>query len=240
LSPFPCFFGTTRRSDSLTTLPPGFVLLRRSGTTATRLSLSWVSGAHLPRARVVDRLPQPASDVESSGPPRFLGDPLVHVPRSSTPARPRSQAFAAPRCCLPLVQRRRLSRRSNFRGSITRPAHWLSTLRSSGCPDTTQDSLPAGGLLCRAGFEPAGSLVRFPFCLPLLHLFLLTQALPGALNGYDSGHHPSRLWLPQPEGPQGDDTPVLRRHGVLPAVASSSVALRSGSRRLGMNPRAPG
>ena len=42
-----------------------------------------------------------------------------------------------------------------FRGSITRPAHSLSTLRRQGCPVTAQDSLPAGGLLCRAGFEPA-------------------------------------------------------------------------------------
>jgi hypothetical protein len=53
----------------------------------------------------------------------------------------------------------------NFRGSITRPAHSLFTLRSSGFPDTTQDSLPAGGPLCRTGVEPAGSLVRFPLRL---------------------------------------------------------------------------
>ena len=45
---------------------------------------------------------------------------------------------------------------SRFRGSFTRPAHSLSTLRSPGFPgSTTQDSLPAGGypLLC-------GSLIR--------------------------------------------------------------------------------
>ncbi len=35
--------------------------LRRRGTTATRLSLPWRSGAHPPRARVVHRLPQPAT-----------------------------------------------------------------------------------------------------------------------------------------------------------------------------------
>ncbi len=38
-----------------------------------------------------------------------------------------------------------------FRGSITRPAHSLSTPRSAGYPATTQDSLPAAGHLCRAG-----------------------------------------------------------------------------------------
>jgi hypothetical protein len=72
----------------------------------------------------------------------------------------------------------------NFRGSITRPVHSLSTLRSPGLPGTTQDSLPAGGLLCRAGVAPAGSLVRFPLRFDLPHRFLLTQASPGALNGY--------------------------------------------------------
>ena len=38
-----------------------------------------------------------------------------------------------------------------FRGSFPRPGHSLSTLRSPDCSGTTQDSLPAAGLLCRAG-----------------------------------------------------------------------------------------
>jgi len=37
----------------------------------------------------------------------------------------------------------------SFRGSITRPACSLSTLRSLGRPSTTQDSVPAAGQLCR-------------------------------------------------------------------------------------------
>ncbi len=54
-----------------------------------------------------------------------------------------------------------------FRGSITRPAHSLSKLRSPRHPVTTQDSLPAGGPLYRAGFAPAGPFVRFlPPSLP--------------------------------------------------------------------------
>ena len=39
----------------------------------------------------------------------------------------------------------RLPLDSVFRGSITRPTHSLSTLRSAGHPDATQDSLLAGG-----------------------------------------------------------------------------------------------
>jgi len=47
-------------------------------------------------------------------------------------------------CSLPLRQRRRPSRVLCSRGWITRPTHWLSTLRSAGHPNATQDSLPAG------------------------------------------------------------------------------------------------
>src|SRR5512142_2804253 len=45
---------------------------------------------------------------------------------------------------------------------MTRPVHSLSTLRSAGCPGTTQDSLPTAGQLCRAGVgAPQGSIERF-------------------------------------------------------------------------------
>jgi hypothetical protein len=50
----------------------------------------------------------------------------------------------------------------NFRGSITRLWHWLSTLRRPGCPDTTQDSLPAAGRALPDGLDyPQGSIERF-------------------------------------------------------------------------------
>jgi hypothetical protein len=47
---------------------------------------------------------------------------------------------------------------SEFRGSITRPASSLSTLRSDGYPSTTQDSLPGGGQPYPGGTRPAGSV----------------------------------------------------------------------------------
>jgi hypothetical protein len=63
----------------------------------------------------------------------------------------------------------------NFRGSITRLRHWLSTLCRMGRPTATQDSLPAAGLALPDGLGyPQGSDKRFPKCL--LHLFLLFQA----------------------------------------------------------------
>jgi hypothetical protein len=50
-----------------------------------------------------------------------------------------------------------------FRGSISRPTRSLSTLRSAGCPGTTQDSLPAGGLTFAGQDPPAGLLMGFVF-----------------------------------------------------------------------------
>ena len=47
---------------------------------------------------------------------------------------------------------------SEFRGSITRPAPSLSTLRSAGYPNATQDSLPGGGRPYPGGTRPAGSV----------------------------------------------------------------------------------
>jgi len=138
-------------------LPAWLRFLRQRATTATRRSLTegggrpspsglgWSPGAHRPL------------DVESSGPPRFLGHPRVCVPRSLTPARPQGLAVFQP---WDAAFRYRYSVGSRdaqlFRGSITRPTHSLSTLRSPGYPGTTQDSFPAGALLCRAGVEPAG------------------------------------------------------------------------------------
>ena len=47
---------------------------------------------------------------------------------------------------------------SEFRGSITRPTSSLSTLRSGGYPNATQDSLPGGGQPYPGGTRPAGSV----------------------------------------------------------------------------------
>lgn len=97
--------------------------------------------------------------METSSSPRFLGDPRVCLPCSSTPARPRRLAIAAPRCCPRSILRRRPRQVPHFRSSITQLSHSLSTLRSPGHPDTTQDSLPAGGYPLPDGIRtPIGSL----------------------------------------------------------------------------------
>jgi len=85
--------------------------------------------------------------METSGSLRFPGNPVGHCPCSSTPAG--SGRLSGPRVsCLtrpPLTSRTKAPRVFSFRGSITRPLTWLSTLRRVGRPTTTQDSLLAAG-----------------------------------------------------------------------------------------------
>lgn len=100
--------------------------------------------------------------VEMTGPPRFLGDPHLYMPCSSTPAGSPRQAFAAIRCCLPPIEQRRHPQFSQFRGSITRPAHSLSTLRRMGFPEC-HARLASGWWLAFAGWgsHPLGPFAKF-------------------------------------------------------------------------------
>jgi len=85
---------------------------------------------------------------------------------------------------------------SEFRGSITRPASWLSTLRSDGYPSTTQDSLPAGANLGRTGFDPQDLFGKFPsdsshvVSSPFPELARRTPHFAFSLDGC----HPSSTW----------------------------------------------
>jgi len=94
-----------------------------------------------------------------SGSPKFLENPRVPTPCSSTPAGPAASGLTTRSARPPLCPRRRLPRQTQFRGSITRPWHSLSTLRGLGLPSlharlasrcgphsTGRDWLPAGFL----------------------------------------------------------------------------------------------
>lgn len=92
------------------------------------------------------------------------GEPAVPMPCSSTPAGSSAPGLFGATTRPPLEPRRRLPR-SQFRGSITRPGHSLSTLRRMDCSTTTQDSLPAAGQALPDGIGyPLGSSERFPSC----------------------------------------------------------------------------
>ena len=75
-----------------------------------------------------------------------------------TPEGPERQAFSALAMLPSANDTASAPTNSKFRGSITRPASSLSTLRRDGYPTTTQDSLPGGGQPYPDGVRPAGSV----------------------------------------------------------------------------------
>jgi len=88
--------------------------------------------------------PLPAVAVETSGPLTFLRNPLCLCPALRPRRTGRPRPITRRPTWPPLKPRRRLPH-FDFRGSITRLQHWLSTPRRVGCPTATQDSLPAAG-----------------------------------------------------------------------------------------------
>jgi hypothetical protein len=145
----------SEHSDAPPSFPPHFVsfawryhrapIVRLSSARSTRLAEAW-------GFRVRQPLGRSWNPVEMTGPLTFPGDPLVHMPCSATPAGPTRQAMAAIRCCPRVCPERGLPRRV-FRGSITRPVHLLSTLRSHGRPSAAQDSLPPAGQALTGGIR---------------------------------------------------------------------------------------
>jgi len=148
---FPHLTGNMRRSDSLPPLPPHFVAFAWRYHGCTRVSFPWSPGAPTTSLELVTRYLPPGSAVEATGPPRFLENPcgrvLLSDPGGIASARPLRRRDAAFRRFKNVGSHEDIT----FRGSITRPAHSLSTLRSPGRPGTTQDSLPAAGQLFRTG-----------------------------------------------------------------------------------------
>ena len=82
---FPAFVGTMRRSDVRPPVPPAFVVLR---LTVTAFCVCFRAHAARRRRRAWSfRLGSPTPiQAETTGPPKFLGNPSVPMPCSSTPA----------------------------------------------------------------------------------------------------------------------------------------------------------
>ena len=157
---FPAVVGTTSGSDFSAPIALRFVSFARRYhcvhilfvfLTAPERSMCIASGprAWLRFARCS------ALRVEVARSPRFLSRPRVRALLSRPRWSLRAHDPRAPRCCLPPSTRRRPPRLASFRGSITRPARSLSTLRSRPHGSSTQDSLPSddqsltGGLSSR-------------------------------------------------------------------------------------------
>ena len=130
--------------------------------------------------------PTPDSLAEATGPPRFLEDPIMNVPCSSTPAGPPRSATAAHRYCLPPNSQRRLPRYRNFgaqsHGPLTR------CLRFAGwvAPPPRKTRFRTAGQPFRAGlitrWVPSKGFRFTPFSFPRLCLAhdFYTQKSPGA------------------------------------------------------------
>ena len=174
----------------------------RNGTVRALDVRSWGRRARHPRAWAVRPGAHPGSLARRrSGLPGSWGAPHVCMPRSSTPA-----SSSRPASCGVSIRPSVFLTTSALagiisRGSITRPAHSLCTLRSADHSATTQHSVPAGGQPLPGGAgSPLGPVERFP--RSRLHLFPLSQALPGALGTTIGG--------------KVDVTPELGRRGVGP------------------------
>ena len=125
--------------------------------------------------------PSRLSRAETTRSPRFLESPHVCMPRSLTPASSSRQARLGVSTRPSVVLTTSALAGIISRGSITRPAHSLCTLRRADRSATTQHAVPAGGQPLPGGpGYPLGSIERFPRLR--LPLFLLSQASPGALG----------------------------------------------------------
>jgi len=142
---FPSFFGTTSHYDFLPCFPVSFVILRLSGTDsshggscpfrpASRLRAPWCPMRD-PRDWLFC-IPQAGAaeiDSDTTRSLTFPGYPLVHMPRSQTPAGPPHQAlrwFGV----APVNAKTKAPTIKAFRGSIARLLNSLSTLHTQESP----------------------------------------------------------------------------------------------------------
>jgi hypothetical protein len=156
---FPCFTGTLGCSEALPPVTPHFVAFAWryhvcDAAFRVRPVAAPAAPCHAGGGPGVCHTgcPIPVLNVETTGLPRFLGNPSVDVPCSSTPTGPAGPGLFSPTDAA-FRSRKGVGSPDNrfFRGSITRPTHSLSTPRSRDYSRTTQDSLPAVGQLRRAG-----------------------------------------------------------------------------------------
>ena len=178
----PGLHGTMGRSDSRPSLSPHFVAF------AWRYHPCAAVRSHRPRraavgsGELVFRVPSRNCWWKRTGLPGSQG-PLVCLGPVLRPRRDRSrQASCGVSAWSPRLTRARTPAKS-FRGSIARPRHWLSTLRSEGHPSPRKTRFRLLAKLCRAGFVyPQGCNERFPSS----SLFLLSRALPDAMTPFFS------------------------------------------------------
>jgi hypothetical protein len=178
---FPCFNGTIKALRLPAAHPAALRFLRLA---VPRFhSLRSLPGRRVGRRglELVTRYLQPGVAEETTGSPKFLGNPdcpFAHV--QSTPA-----GLLAPdhydAAAWPLVCEKQRLPRKVFRRSIAWLSDSLSTLRRTGHPATTQDSLPAAGQALPDGLSTRKVPTK-GFRSASLHRIPLSQALLGTMK----------------------------------------------------------
>lgn len=142
-----------RRYSGVLRLPssiPRTLVASRTGTTSAPLAVRYFreatarppggQGFVIPAPRRV-----PSLLVETVGPPRFLGDPFVCMPRSLTPAECPPPGHLGESLLPSGPSRPSAALRLSISG-LDHAAYTLAVYASqAGSPQSTQDSLPAGG-----------------------------------------------------------------------------------------------
>ena len=122
-------------------------------------------------------LPLPAT--ESTGPPRFLGNPSACAPCSPTPVGPPRQAMR--RVGTAAAQKTTAAPASSFISRLNHTARTLPVYASQPGSPPNHATLGSGWSPAFAGRDcPAGFLCKVSVMSS--HVVLLTQALPGALS----------------------------------------------------------
>ena len=181
---FPRLKGTIRRSESPPSLPPHFVAFVWRYPGRIRVSLPRPPDAKAVGLELVTRYLPPGSAEKMAGPPRFLGNPEVDVPCSSTPAGSRAPghlgAATRPSVTLTTSAPAGYSRLgAQWHGPLTGCLRFAA--RVAPAPRKTRFRLPAR--LYRAGVDtPQGPNERFP----RYNRFLLSQAFLAHYSGAHS------------------------------------------------------
>ena len=149
-------------SDSWSPVPPHFVSFAWRYRACARASLPAAASAPPPGLGCSTGCPSRLSCAETTRSPRFLGSPPVCMPRSLTPASSSRPAVLGVSTRPSIFLTMSALAGTISRGSITRPAHSLCTLRRADRSATTQHAVPAGGQPLPGGLEyPLGSIERF-------------------------------------------------------------------------------
>jgi hypothetical protein len=170
-----------RRSDLLPSFPPRSVVLRLAVPPRASVFVT-PQRPDAGREAWSFRVWQPHATrcgLETAGTPKFLGNPCVPMPCSSTPAGPMHQAIRRTSTAPALEPRRRLPTMKKISGLYHTASALAAYASPTWLPSRTQDSLLAVGQLYEAGLvtrrTPTKGFDDDPYILSSFPRFCLAQ-----------------------------------------------------------------